>query len=421
VLAWEISARMTASGMGRKLIALRDAPVALGAVGVSNSRVRLVAYVVASAMAALAGSLFAHESLFISSESFGLDRLILLILAVLFGGAGTMIGPVIGVIALVFIDEAGVSTGGSNTVILGAAIIIFLGYSRGGLGALATYVWRRLRPKRPEQGSAHHDRSALELPTIDGDAVLRVEHVSVAFGGVQAMSDVSLVLEPGRVLGLIGPNGAGKTTLVNTVTGYVHPTEGSVLLDDQVVSGRRPDRVVDSGVVRTFQTAQLIPDVTVVGNVALGFARSATAADWGEVLDTRGARRDTREALRRAGELLAALDVDTAPGQPVRDQPYATQRLTEIARALAAAPRFVLLDEPGAGLNEHERTVLGRVIRRVAASGIGVLLIDHNVAFVADVSDSLHVLDGGRTIAEGTPDEVLDRTEVVNAYLGGVV
>lgn len=238
---------------------------------------------------------------------------------------------------------------------------------------------------------------------------------------MRALSDVSLTLEPGRVLGLIGPNGAGKTTLVNAVTCYVRPTEGRVLLGDDVVSDRRPDRVVDGGVVRTFQTARLIPDVTVAGNVTLGFARSAQASDWAEVLDLPRARRDTREALRRAYELLDALDVDTAPGQPVKDQPYATQRLTEIARALAAAPRFILLDEPGAGLNEGERAVLARVIRRVAESGIGVLLIDHNVAFVGDVSDTMHVLDGGRTIAEGTPEEVLSRTEVVAAYLGGVV
>ena len=420
VLAWEISARMTSSGMGRKMIALRDAPVALSAVGISNSRVRLVAYVVASAMAALAGSLFAHESLFISSESFGLHRLILLILAVLFGGAGTMIGPAIGVVALVFIDEAGLSTGGSSTVILGLSIIVFLGYSRGGLGSLGARMWQRLRP--PGDGlKADEKRTALELPKVENDDVLRVDHVSVTFGGVRAMTDVSLVLEPGRVLGLIGPNGAGKTTLVNTVTGYVRPTEGRVLLGDEVVSGRRPDLVVGDGVVRTFQTARLIPDVTVIGNVALGFSRSATAADWAEVLDTPRARRDTTEALTRAAQLLEALDVDTAPGQPVRDQPYATQRLTEIARALATAPRFILLDEPGAGLNEHEREVLARVIRRVADSGIGVLLIDHNVAFVAGVSDTMHVLDGGRTLAEGEPDEVLGRPEVVNAYLGGVV
>lgn len=176
VLAWEISARMTSSGMGRKMVALRDAPVALSAVGVSNGRVRLVAYVVASAMAALAGSLFAHESLFISSESFGLHRLILLILAVLFGGAGTLIGPVIGVVALVFIDEAGVSTGGSNTLILGAAIIIFLGYSRGGLGSLGVRLLQRLRPRATKVGVSG-ERSLLELPRVEGVDSLRVDHV----------------------------------------------------------------------------------------------------------------------------------------------------------------------------------------------------------------------------------------------------
>jgi len=418
VLAFEISARVTSSGTGRKFIALRDAPVALSAVGVSPGRVRLVAFVIAGALAGLAGTLFAHQNLFIASESFGLDRLIVLILAVLIGGSGTQLGPVVGVVALVFIDEAGVASAGYNTLILGGAIILLLGYGQGGLMGLV----ERLR------GLLRRDTSARPLPvpartaqfdTPHTDAVLRVADVSVDFGGVRALDDVTLEVRSGEVLGLIGPNGAGKTTLVNVVTGHVRPTAGQVSLDGTRLDRSRPHEVAQRGVVRTFQTPRLLPDVSVVGNVALGFAGVARAGDLGEIVDSRRAREDTRDALGRAVGLLEALDVHTGLTEPAGSQPYANQRLTEIARALATRPAFVLLDEPGAGLSDHERDNLAVIIGRLAKAGIGVLLIDHNVSFVAAVSDRIHVLDRGQTLATGEPAEVLERREVVAAYFGG--
>lgn len=420
LIAWEVSARLTSSGMGRKFIALRDAPVALSAVGVSPGRVRLVAFLVSSMLAGLAGSLFAHQSLFIASESFGLDRLILLILAVLIGGAGTQLGPVLGVIALVFIDEAGVASAGYNTLILGFAIIVLLGYGRGGIvGLLRRPMLRWLRSRRSTATSpARSAQVSFEGST--SAPPLKVEDVTVEFGGVRALGGVSLEVSSGRVLGLIGPNGAGKTTLVNTITGHVAATSGQVRLGEHRLDGTRPDAVARHGVVRTFQTAKLIPDVSIIGNVAIGFAGGARATELGEVFDSRAARRDSVEALERAVGLLHALGVRDDLDEPVGEQPYAVQRLTEIARALATNPAYVLLDEPGAGLNDHEREVLAVIIRKLADAGIGVLLIDHNVSFVAQVSDDLHVLDGGRTLAAGAPDEVLARSEVVAAYFGGV-
>jgi branched-chain amino acid transport system permease protein len=422
LIAWEVSARLTSSGMGRKFVALRDAPVALAAVGVSPGRVRLVAFIVSSALAGLAGSLFAHQSLFIASESFGLDRLILLILAVLIGGAGTMLGPVVGVVALVFIDEAGVASAGYNTLILGVAIIVLLGYGRGGIvGLLGRVLELAMRSRRRSASSSNTVRDTEVSFDAPSDVPpLRVEDVSVVFGGVHALSNVSLEVQPGRVLGLIGPNGAGKTTLVNTITGHVAATSGRVMLGQQRIDGTLPDAVARRGIMRTFQTPKLIPAVSIVGNVALGFAGTAEASDLGEIFDSRKARRDSAAALGRARALLDALEVREDLEAPVGSQPYAVQRLTEIARALATAPTYLLLDEPGAGLNDHERSTLAVLIRRLAEAGLGIVLIDHNVSFVSDVSDEMHVLDGGRTLASGKPDEVLSRQEVVAAYFGGV-
>lgn len=415
VLVWELCARLTSSGMGRKFIAHRDAPIALSAVGVSPSRVRLVAFVVSGMLAGLAGSLFAHESLFVASESFGMHRLILLILAVLIGGAGSQLGPVIGVLALVAIDEMGAAIAGYNTLIFGAAVILLLAYWQGGVARLFTLLLRgRFRTRR-----AVIPPSSLELARQDNVEVLTVDGLGVDFGGVHALTDVSLTVPPGQVLGLIGPNGAGKTTLVNCITGHVRPTSGAVELGGRRLDGRRPDRVSGLGVARTFQTARLLPHESVIGNVALGFAAAARANVVGEVLDSPGARKDTRTALADAASILHSLGIGDVMWEPVGSQPYSTQKLVEVARALAGGPAFLLLDEPGAGLNEQECQNLAGIIRRLAETGIGVLLIDHNVSFVSSVSDHVHVLDGGATLASGTPEDVLSRSEVVAAYFGG--
>lgn len=420
LITWEVCGRLTSSGAGRKMIALREAPVALSAVGVSPGQPRLVAFVVSSALAGLAGSIFAHQALFISSDSFGLDRLIILILAVLIGGAGTTLGPVLGVAALVLVDEVGVATGGYNTLILGAAIVLLLGYGRGGILGLLNRLLGKVRlPGRGKVAAEPVEQAELVPVALQPDAVLSVDAVSVAFGGVKALQDVSVEMRPGRVLGLIGPNGAGKTTLVNAITGHVRPTSGRIEVAGQRLDGRRPDVIARRGVVRTFQTPKLIPEVSLIGNVMVGFARHARASVIEEILDAPRARTDTRTELAQARGLLARLGIDRDLDKPAGAAPYAIQRLTEIARALAARPAFLLLDEPGAGLNDDERSSLAGIIRELAWAGISLLLIDHNVSFVAEVSDDLVVLDGGKRLAAGVPADVLRREDVVGAYFGG--
>jgi branched-chain amino acid transport system permease protein len=424
LLAWEVSRRLTASGMGRKFVALRDAPVALAATGVSPGRVRLVAFIVSGALAGLAGSLFAHQALFISSESFGLDRLILLVLATLIGGAGTALGPLLGVAVLVAVDEAGAAIQDYRLLVFGVAIILLLGYGRDGVsGALAAVARRLRRPGASGTAPVGRDLGG-PAPTLQprhgsDRSLLTVSGVSVTFGGVSALQGVDLTIRPGRVVGLVGPNGAGKTTLVNVVTGHVQPTAGRVEVDGVRVDGARPDQTARRGVVRTFQTPRLIPALSLLDNVTVGFAANATASDLEEVLDLPRARRDSREQRATALALLQRLGIVEHAQEMVGAQPYGVQRLAEIARALATSPRFVLLDEPGAGLTDHERARLTLIVRELTEAGIGFLLIDHNVSFVAGVSDEVVVLDQGSVIASGQPDEVLQRREVVAAYMGG--
>jgi branched-chain amino acid transport system permease protein len=423
LLAWEVSRRLTASGMGRKFIALRDAPVALAATGVSPGRVRLVAFIVSGALAGLAGSLFAHQTLFISSESFGLDRLILLVLATLIGGAGTALGPLLGVAVLVGVDEAGAAIQDYRLLVFGLAIIVLLGYGRNGVSGALMYLVHRLQRAR---GAAHVAAPVVPEPAPpleprhgSDSSLVTVSGVSVRFGGVTALEDVDLVIRPGEVLGLVGPNGAGKTTLVNVVTGHVVPATGRVEIDGARLDGARPDQTARRGVVRTFQTPRLIPELSLLENVAVGFAANARANDVEEVLNLPRARRDSREQRAAAYWLLERLGIEQHAAEPVGAQPYGVQRLVEIARALATGPRFVLLDEPGAGLTDQERERLTGIVRELAGSGFGFLLIDHNVSFVTAVSDQVVVLDHGRVLASGEPGEVLQRREVVSAYMGG--
>ena len=237
-----------------------------------------------------------------------------------------------------------------------------------------------------------------------GPDSLRALGVSRAFEGVEALSDVDLELAPGEVVGLIGPNGAGKTTLVNLLTGFDLPTRGHITLGGTDITRWPPHRRGRAGLARTFQHGRLFGELSVRENVevaALGAGRSA------------------REARRRGGDLLELLGLGGRAQDRAALLPHGDQRKLGVARALALAPRFVLMDEPAAGLHEAEIPAFAAVIRAVHQDfGAGVLLIDHNVALIMDVCERVHVLDRGVTLAQGTPAEVRANADVATAYLG---
>jgi branched-chain amino acid transport system ATP-binding protein len=235
--------------------------------------------------------------------------------------------------------------------------------------------------------------------------MLRAVGVSRSFEGVQALADVDLELARSEVVGLIGPNGAGKTTLVNLITGFDFPTTGRVELEERDVTRWSPQRRGRAGLARTFQHGHAFKGLTVRENVevaALGVGASP------------------RDARTRAKRLLGALGLHARAEENAAALPHGDERKLGVARALATEPRFVLMDEPAAGLTEAEVPGLAAVVRSVRDDhGAGVLLIDHNVTLILDVCDRIHVLDQGRTLAEGTPDEIRKNIDVANAYLGG--
>jgi branched-chain amino acid transport system ATP-binding protein len=247
--------------------------------------------------------------------------------------------------------------------------------------------------------------------------MLTVEDLRVSFGGVTALAGVSFDVQPGTITSLIGPNGAGKTTAFNAITGYLRPDHGRVTWDGRPLSGR-PCDVARRGVVRTFQKTSVFPALSVLDNVRTGLHLSARAPLWSVLARTRGVRDEEARMAARAREVIAFVGLERRRDEIAGELPYGEQRLVELAVALAARPRLLLLDEPAAGMTGAERERLIAMIRRIREQEVTVLLVEHDMKLVMGVSEHVVVLNHGRVIAAGAPAAMQAHPEVVRAYLG---
>jgi branched-chain amino acid transport system ATP-binding protein len=248
--------------------------------------------------------------------------------------------------------------------------------------------------------------------------LLMVDHLSLTFGGVKAVDELSFAVNEGDILSVIGPNGAGKTSAFNCITGFYKPTGGKVLFSGEDITRLRPSAVAARGVSRTFQNLRLFDDLSVLDNVRAGMHLRTQQNVFDALLHTPRFRRSERQATEESHKWLDFVGLRGERTGQVRNLPYGEQRRVEIARALARGPRLLLLDEPGAGLNHGEKVELLGLLRRIGALGIALVLIEHDMGLVMQVSDRIVVLNFGREIAEGTAAEVRSNPAVVEAYLG---
>ena len=250
-------------------------------------------------------------------------------------------------------------------------------------------------------------------------AALVLSKVSKRFGGLLAVSDVSMQVPAGRITGLIGPNGAGKTTVVNMITGLLKLSTGSIQLGDRDITTAEAHEVAFAGVSRTFQNIRLLPEATVLENVVIGFHVHVKSSLFAQLLGLPSSLRESPQLFERGWQLLERFGMTRYADHPAGGLAYGHQRRVEMMRAVATDPQILLLDEPVAGMNDVEASELGAVFNELAASGIGLLLIEHNIRFVNQLCQQVYVLDSGSMIAQGTPQEVMHNPAVIAAYLGG--
>jgi branched-chain amino acid transport system ATP-binding protein/branched-chain amino acid transport system permease protein len=417
ICTW-MTANVAASRFGRALTAIRDAEVAAEASGISKPALLRTVFLFSGTVAAVAGGLFAALQSYITPDAFTLDLSILFFIAILIGGRGSILGPLLGTILLTVLPEFAAPLVAWSTFLYAVLLLVIVLAIPGGIAEILDF-----KNRRPLES----DRAIIPRPDLlarlfgapANAGPLTLEQVALSFGGVHAIEDLDLEIRPGQVHGLIGPNGSGKTTTLNVISGYYAQQRGAVRLNGAALPVFDRHQRAQMRIARTFQTPRIVGSASVLQNVMIGGTIDGEGTFVESLLSLSRHRRD--EVMLRDTATLALAAVGLERLAPVRADrlQHSELRFTEIARALMLRPAFLLLDEPAAGLSAEEIRRLSALLLAIAQAGTGVLLVEHHADLIFDICHHVTVLNLGKMLAAGTPAEIRSHREVVNAYLGG--